>query len=735
MDNARTTNVVAQVATAAFFFVLAWLQTTSAILDRPPSGQDWFLFGGDTVAHDIPVQLTLWRAFSAGGGELPLWLPELKGGLPTVGAFLWTPLAPSLWLHAVLPFPLAQRLQFLLAFWWGGLGAFWLGRTLGMRRSVALLVGVGFGVCGHVVTLVHAGHLQKILALAWLPWLAGGTVKAFAADGTAAWRGVAAAGLALGMAFLSGHPQIGWTMLAIVGLRTAYAAVASRRVLRIAARAAAIVAVGGMVASAQMIPGLETSRLSNRADGVAWDEAVQSSYPPSELPELFLPRFRGDSSRAGAALYLGEWNGERLVSDYVGAFVALLAVGAVLVRARRREAAFWWFVAAFFLAVGVGRHAPLYRALYEVAPGFRSFRSPGTFMAGAALALPVLAGFGMEGMAGALAADDRRAFRVVKTAGIGAIACALLWALGQLHSVPSFSTLDGDAEIGRDDVWREALLWSSLGRSALVVGVGLLFVPAAFALLRLSRRFAWVLPAGIAILTAGDLVSANAAFLSAEPWKNYLAGYVAPSEIDMRLANERRPLRVFEAGREMSMRPVLSGRDALLGYHPISYRVFEDNLAELGIGTPAWRDLWGVRWIAASDIPADAPDLEAVVTLADGRDLVLDRATREPVRADKAEALAAWQWLLREPNETILEVTTREATTVEIAEMRAPGWRSEPPAETADAMLRRTPVPAGTSEIRWVYRPASWSRGVFLTALGALAAAAIFVGASSRKRK
>lgn len=733
MDNATRGRFLARLGVAVAFLAIAWLQTGPAVSERP-AGEPWFLYGRDTVSHDAPVQIWVWRAVAEGRGELPLWMPELKGGLPTVGAFLWTPMAPSLWLHAVLPFPDAQRLQFLLAFWWAALGSYWLGRTLGLQRWPAIFAGVAFGFCGHLVTLVHAGHLQKVLALAWLPWFAGGAAKAFGADGNerSEWRGTAVAGMSLGMAFLSGHPQIAWLMLALGGARAAFAAATTRRWRPAVARFAGVAMLGGLLGGAQMVPGLEMGALSNRADGVEWEEAVETSYPPGELPELLLPRFRGDSSRAGYDLYMGAW-GERLVSDYAGVLVALFALGAPMVRSQRREAGFWWAVAAFFLLVGAGRHAPLYRLLYEFAPGFRSFRSPGTFMAGAALALPVLAAQGLQGLSNALEGSDRRTFRIVQTVGIGAVASGLLWALGKFNSAPSLGSLATELDPDRDAVWKSMLLWSSVQRSALVAGAGLAMVPLAFALRHLSRSLAWTLPAGLAILTAGDLVSANSAFLIAEPWKNYRA-YLAPAEIDARLANERRPLRVLEPGSEMSLRPVLAGRDAMLGYHPIGYRAFEENLRDLGLGTPEWRDQWGVDWIAAKGIPPDAPkELVRVATLADGRTLARDGSVREVVRAVGGDdRLESWQWLLRSPNETVLEVTAREGTAVEIAETMAPGWTSEPPAGPADGLLRRTEVPAGTSEIRWTYRPASWSRGVFFTAMGAMAAAAMLLATRRR---
>ncbi len=586
-------------AGAMFLLALSFVQTGPMVQQRPADGGPWFLYGFDTVAHDIPVQLWVWREIAGGGGEFPLWMPPLKGGLPTVGAFLWNPLSPTLWLHAALPFHLAQRLQFTLAFWWAAMGGWWLARVLGVRRDVAMIAAVGVGLSGHLVTLVHPGHLTKILALAWLPWFAGGIAKALGAQGgrSSMLRGATVAGLALGMAFLNGHPQIAYTMLLLGGMRLLYALGTTRRFGACIAMFALACALGGLVGSAQLLPGLETGALSNRGAGIAWEEAVHTSYPPGEIAEFALPVFRGDSSSVGVNRYLGSWAGGRLVSDYAGALLVLFAFGAVLVRSCLREAAFWWTVAIVFLVIGLGSHTPLYRLMWTVAPGFDSFRSPGTFMAGTALALPVLAAFGLSGMTGALEGGDRKAFRVVKTVGIGAIAFGFLFAVAHSRSVPSvaMSLYDGDA-----NPWVAALFWRSVRRAAMTAGTGLLFVPAAWAVCHRYRALRAMLPLGIAAIVAADSMTANAMFLRADDWRNYDA-WISPGDLDIALADEPPPVRLHWPGREESLRPVLLGRDALLGYHPISFEAFERNLRELDFNTARWRDFWGVTHIATAE--------------------------------------------------------------------------------------------------------------------------------------
>ncbi|MCB2154505.1 hypothetical protein KQI84_06435 [bacterium] len=701
--------VLARIAIVVGFFVLAWVQLSAFVHDRPDG--EWFLFGTDTVAHDAVVQMWVWDQVRSGGGEIPLWMPPLKGGLPTVGAFLWTPFAPSLWLHAILDFPLAQRLQFVIALWWAALGGYWLARVLGMRRSVALAVGIGFGLCGHVVTLIHAGHLQKVLALAWMGWFAGGMVKALAAESD--WRdglvGTAAAALALGAAFLSGHPQIAYIMAMMAGGRFIYVLAfggwRAGRWRAMAVRLVLIWGLGGCVGAAQLLPGMEMSALSNRGTGVEFAEAVETSYPSLETLELILPRFLGDNSRAGHGQYFGGW-GERIVSDYAGVALVLLALVGIL-SGRRREWGFWAAMAIVSLLVGLGDSVPLYRVLYEFWPGMKSFRSPGTFMAAMALALPVMSGFGLQFVIGFLRREHPRRQTAM-------IAFALL----ALCSLIGFLALhDGDSQTAA------AFTIAAIRRSLLVLAIaGALLLAALLAAVKMHAG--WLRAAAgctFALLFAVDLMSANSAFLLAVDWDDYSA-YLAPNAVDEFAVGMTEPCRVLELGREQSLRPILNGRDSMLGYHPISYAQFEDQLNELGAGSWDWRQFWGVPAIWSPQPLEDVPGVleQRRLNSAPGGVLLINDQVR-PIRFS-GTVDGIFEWLERGPNREVLRLEVAQPATCSLAETIAPGWRwrvdeGEWNMARDVALKRDVSVGAGIHRIEWEYRPFSFQFGVFLTGL------------------
>lgn len=395
---------------AAVFLVAAALQLLVFVREKEQVEGHWFLYGTDTVSHDATVHIWVQQWMDRQPGVIPLWMPGLQGGLPVLGAFLWTPFAPGALPFYALPYPSAQKLSWILTLWCAGMGAYALGRALRMRFSAAVYTGFAWMLSGHIVTLIHAGHFQKVMALGWLPWsLAGVAMLADPHSGCRRATGIATGAAAIGFMFLSGHPQIAYIAGAMVAIHGAwmlcFRPALRARWLRHLAGIAIILGGGAALGGLQLLPGVEMSGLSNRADGVTYAEAIKTSYPLNELPELVIPRFKGSSVRGD--IYRGNW-GERIVSDYVGKIVVLLVIIGILGGRRFRFQLFWMLAVAVSLTVGVGSRTPLYHLLYDVLPGFKSFRSPGTFMCAAALALTVLSGYGWESLTAGIRTLRRR---------------------------------------------------------------------------------------------------------------------------------------------------------------------------------------------------------------------------------------------------------------------------------------------------------------------------------------
>ena len=152
--------------------------------------------------------------------DIPLWDPYTLGGRPFLAdsqAAIFSPFSVPAY---VLPFWRSLAVMALLKVFVAALGAFLLGRRLGMRGGGAFLCGLVFGFSLWSVTWVSWTTMS---VWAWLPWLC------LLSDVPAKTRPVSFAALAavVGLQFLGGHPASSFQMLVFVTLVWGVGAAAS----------------------------------------------------------------------------------------------------------------------------------------------------------------------------------------------------------------------------------------------------------------------------------------------------------------------------------------------------------------------------------------------------------------------------------------------------------------------------------------------------------------------------
>jgi len=627
---------------AVLFALLAWAQLTLGTRQQVPLGGDWFLYGRDTVFHDAPAHLWVQQQLARFPGAIPLWNAQVQGGIPTLGAFFWTPFSPNVWPLHFFEYPRAQWWGWWMALWIAGIGGMVLGRALGLRFSATLAVGASWMLTGHVVTLIHAGHFQKVVALGWLPWAVAGAVMI--ARGQRIGPGIATGGGAIGAMLLGGHPQIAYAALATSGLVVAWSLALQRRRRWLAIPAYVGMATLGLaLGAAQMIPGMEMAAVSNRAGGVGFEEAVETSYPPGELMEFASQRWKGSS--IGGDVYTGDW-GERIVSDYAGRPVLALALAGLVLSMTRRNrrrfrvplpAVLFAVLALIAILVGLGRYTPLYRVLYDWLPGFRSFRSPATFFCVASLSVAVLAGVGLD-------------------------------VVGRLARQKSNRAMAG--------------------------GLAVLLLAACIA----------------------DLASKNRTFLLRHSWADYRAYLMRSTEADEFIALRGIEWETHDATNELGLRPMLHGRRALNGYHPVFLGIKEARDRELGFNTKEWFAAWGIGHVLA---PANAEGGDGVSVVARFTNpprslLALDGSTdAAPWTAVGMNAWVAKRGVATSIPGAVMPGFVAWSGDREVFRAKAPGL-SIP----LDGM-------AIGEVVRWEYRPFSYRVGLFLTAMALSIIAAI----------
>ena len=370
------------------------------------------LSGGDAVQWRATAESLL--AEEARTGTLPLWAPNVFGGMP---AYLisYPNAAPgadtvvNLLRHIGL-WPFAHMMVLLL-------GTYFLVLFLTRGKLAGVLAAIAFGLSTYLPIILTAGHNTKFIALAYAPWL----LLAFAAlvrrPPTAGllWRGLLVCLFAIvaSVNLRAGHIQITYYLVVIAGVWWIAEGIAAIRghAARPFLTSTGLLLVGSALALAIVAqPYLAqwefkafTMRASGPGGGMAWGDAMAWSQGVGELLTLIIPNAYGGgggplpSAPELAQIGIGTYWGPKPFTvgpHYVGPVVAFLASLGLVGVARRSVLAFG--VSALVMTLfALGDELPIVnRTAFELVPLFSSFRVPETWLAPVALVLALLAGWG-----------------------------------------------------------------------------------------------------------------------------------------------------------------------------------------------------------------------------------------------------------------------------------------------------------------------------------------------------
>ncbi len=486
--------------------LVAWLLVTV-----PLAAGTRTLYFRDVFSNHLPL-----KAFGArelAEGRVPALNPTLALGQPFRGNPSALAFYPGNVLYLVLPFWSAFNLHYALHWLLAALTFHALARELGQGRPAALLAALTYAGSGWLLSCLSFYNL--IAVAAWWPLAMWGAARGGR-------RGIALGGLACGLALLGGEPVtalLGMVPLLLAAAMPARAAGGAEpaekprwRWRRGLATAAAIGLVGCAVALPQIVATARIHGFTYRgAHGMIASQAAAYSLHPARYLELVVPYPLGRPLDLGVT---GPWAKALLprvpfyFSLYAGIVALWLAAGAV----RRRPA--WAGLAAVALG-GAWLGGLSGEFLITLTGGL--FRFPEKLLFWYALALPLLAGWGLE------RALARPRPRVVAAAigGGAALAAAALVAVARPMAVRHAEGLGP----GTGPVAPAEIVGAQLGLwLAGLLAAGALLAAAAWVLARVRRpAIAAAAIAGLqllALLQLGPVVQTDstAPYREPVPW-------------------------------------------------------------------------------------------------------------------------------------------------------------------------------------------------------------------------
>ena len=344
------------------------------------------LFGGSDllfrVTRDIspPISLYPWSVLAAKSwvaGLFPLWNPYNFLGLPLAGNYQSSVFSP-LMLPLYLPLEWVTVPWLLGRLWVAGMGAWWLGRRIGLANWPATIAALAFGLTGYFTQHVAVQHVVIDLLLPFF---------FIAAHDLAARRRLrdffAFVGLTL-LALLGGQPGAALFTLAMAygyALLVATAPSDGRagRLLLIAGAGA----LASAVATIQLLPFFE---FIPRAWNFHLPGYGTASIPPSGAVTALVPGFYGALDRAREVLPLIQ------IAPYYGFVPAVLAASGLFAPRRLVEKYFvFGLLVSTFILLGL---PPL--SWLVALPGFDKLSYIKYLQPVVALTLALLAGRGAQ---------------------------------------------------------------------------------------------------------------------------------------------------------------------------------------------------------------------------------------------------------------------------------------------------------------------------------------------------
>jgi hypothetical protein len=649
-------------------------------------------------------------------GQIPLWQTAIVSGGPWLANPQSWLLYPPAWLFYILPINLTFNLLLLAHLFVAAAATYVFGRrALKLAPPGAALAGLAFAGAPWLSAQLAAGHVNVVLALAWLPVALLGADRAAS---TARLDGALLTGVAWTAALLN-HIQMA-AFAATLTVAWFLFRIQAPRLLKTFRVLFLTTAVALLLSAALLIPLAEALPYLNRT-ALTVDQAGVFSLPWSHLLTTVIPTYAGEP--------------EQVV--YLGLPVALLAAFGLALKPDRLTL-FWTVVIALACLFTLGVNAPLFPLVAHTLPALSWLRVPPRAWVLVSFGLALLAGRGLDALTSPRLSPSAR--HRVSLIALAALVAGLLLATGLLFLIQPTPLA----------AWVLAA-FSLVSVVALVLRARSRLRPTPFAIASLVLA---ALDLGLVHAAWTEMVSPADAFAwgaeTAEylarkpgPFRTYSPSYSLPQHTALQhglsLADGANPIQLRSYAEFLAV----AGGYQQASYSPTLPPVLDDTSAQ-----PDARllGLLNVEYVAA-EWPIEAEDLVLETQIGETRiyrnDQVLPRAfVVAQARHEQQPGGASLAWpiqatpariVLYTPNRIVVKAELSTPGLLVLSEVWYPGWRARDngidiPVLRTDAVLRGVYLEAGAHTVEFEYRPWTALAGGLvsgITALGLLVYAAV----------
>ncbi|MDP2208992.1 MAG: YfhO family protein [Bacteroidota bacterium] len=355
--------------------------------------------------EDFLYQYFPWRYFAAtslANGELPLWNPYTFNGMPFQADIpTATFYIPNLLLTL---FVKSNKLHFywveffiIIHFILAGVSMYYLLKSFKLEKAISLFGSIVFMLSGFMVT--HTIHPQIIHHIAWLPLIFLLFKKNLDKKSL---LNTILGGLTLGHSILAGFPQLSLYIFLLLFFYFLFEFVILSKVsgikesVKIILPSAGVIFIAIAITAIQIIPTIELTPLSNRAE-ITYEKSQEGTFHPQQIITLLIPKFFGEQSAQvsnywGQGQYWQYWE----TNFYIGIAGLLFAVFAFSIIHKNKLVLFFSIVFLFSILYALGDYFILHNFFFHNIPGFHLFRNPGRMSLLFTFSAAILSGFGLN---------------------------------------------------------------------------------------------------------------------------------------------------------------------------------------------------------------------------------------------------------------------------------------------------------------------------------------------------
>lgn len=344
---------------------------------------------------DLMDQAFPWKYFIGEALQnhvLPLWNPYQHCGYPIHADPQSSALYPVVWIFGyIFGYSIyTLSIDFTLHIFIAGAGMFVLGETLGLRRNVALIMGVGYMFSGFFVG--NAQHFMWIISAAWLPWVIGSYI-ALSIKQTL--RKAVLFSLFMFMLITGGYPAFTMVLFYFLIILSVFYAItiydkSGKTGLLSFVKYNIVALMLTIVTSAVMLVSVFfLMPYLSRAEGLSLQDALFGPFSVKSLISFIIPfgAVNHDLSSYGTDM--------SMANGYFGIILFVFFIAAFLIRKTPIIKLFLYW-GLFMLAAALGDVLPVRSFLYHYLPFFNIFRFPALLRIFVIISFIVVSGFALN---------------------------------------------------------------------------------------------------------------------------------------------------------------------------------------------------------------------------------------------------------------------------------------------------------------------------------------------------